>query len=255
MQVPPEIVVRDVTMTPYIDRLITRGIDRLEKVCDYIISARIALDRAQGRRMKGNLFRMRIDIRIPDRSDIVVEHFSKAPKKIAVGRQLETQQALEEEMGRERPRVLGRNPVQRQSKRDEPLTALIRHTFDSARRELEKVVDKQRGEVKTPSQQQVQAVVEKMFPEQDYGFLRTLDGQQVYFHRNSVLHKHWERLRAGVVVRYTPEMGEKGLQASTVEPVDKPGASEIHNELHDLPEVSPLPRRSGKVANGRRNNR
>jgi cold shock CspA family protein len=107
---------------------------------------------------------------------------------------------------------------------------------------LERVVDKQRGAVKVHPQQQTQAVVEKIFREQQYGFLRTLDGQQVYFHRNSVLHKHWERLRVGTGVRYIPEVGEKGLQASTVEPIDKPGAIEIHDQLHDLPTVSSRPK-------------
>ena len=250
MKIPPEIVVRDVNMTPYIDQLITRGISRLERVCDYIISTRIALDQAQGRHLKGNPYRMRIDIRIPDRSDIVVEHFSMISKKTTKENPLQTQPGIKYDTEPEGPEFIGSSPIPGRRKREEPLTALIRRTFDSARRELEKVVDRQRGEVKTPAHQQMQAVVEQIFPEQDYGFLRTLDGQQVYFHRNSVLHKHWERLRAGVIVRYAPEMGEKGLQASTVEPVDKPGARELHNQLHDLPSVSSIPRRR-KKARGR----
>ncbi len=250
MQIPPEIVIRDVKMTPYIDKSITRGIARLERVCDYIISARIALEQAQGRRQTGNPYRMRINIRIPDRSDIVVERLSKASKKApAKLDEPQTQLAIEDETESEGSQLVGRSPVPRRGSREEPLPALIRRTFDSARRELEKVVDRQRGEVKTPAQQQMQAVVEKILPEQQYGFLRTLDGQQVYFHKNSVLHKHWERLTAGTAVRYTPQIGEKGLQASTVEPVDKPGAREIHGQLHDLPSISP-PLRRRKMTHG-----
>ena len=30
--------------------------------------------------------------------------------------------------------------------------------------------------------------MEKLFPEGRYGFLRTVDGREVYFHSNSVLH-------------------------------------------------------------------
>lgn len=250
MQIPPEIVIRDVNMTPYIDKLITRGIARLERVCDYIISTRIALEQAQGRHQTGNPYRMRIDIRIPDRADIVVERLSKASKKI-LGKldEPKTQLAIEDEAESEGSQLVGRSSVPGRGRREEPLPALIRQTFDSARRELEKVVDRQRGEVKTPAQQQMQAVVERILPEQQYGFLRTLDGQQVYFHKNSVLHKHWERLTAGTAVRYTPQMGEKGLQASTVEPVDKPGAREIHGQLHDLPNISP-PLRRRKMTRG-----
>jgi len=245
MQIPPEIVIKDVKMTPYIDKLINRGIDRLERACDYIISTRISLEQAQGRRQTGNPYRMRINIRILDRSDIVVERLSKASKKIpGEPDQLQTQRPIEEEAELEGSQLIGRRPVPpRQGKREEPLPALIRRTFDSARRELEKVVDRQRGEVKTPAQLQMEAVVERILPEQQYGFLRTLDGQQVYFHRNSVLHNHWERLTPGTAVRYTPQMGEKGLQASTVEPVDKPGAREVHGQLHDLPSIAPQPSR------------
>lgn len=238
MQVAPEIVLKGVETTPYIDKLITRGIARLEQVCDYIISLHIALEKAQGRRQTGNPYRMRIDIKIPDRSDIVVKRASKASKKgLAGSDQPLTDMALKEEVEPEGSQPIERSPVPRRGIRKEPLLALIRRTFDSARRELEKVVDKQRGDVKTPAQQELQAMVEKIFREQQYGFLRTLDGQEVYFHKNSVLHKHWERLRVGTAVRYTPEMGDKGLQASTVELVDKLGTAEIHNQLHDLPIV------------------
>ncbi|MFH0769488.1 MAG: cold shock domain-containing protein [Chloroflexota bacterium] len=239
MKIPPEIVLKDVAMTPLIDKLVTRGIARLERVCDYIISTRIALEKAQGRRQTGNPYRMRIVIRIPDRSDIVVTRSSKASKKIPDGlTQLETQLALKGEPEQEQPQPVRRSPLLRREVREEPLRALVRRTFDSARRELEKVVDKQRGEKKTPAQQRIQAVVEKIFREQGYGFLRTSDGQEVYFHRNSILHNHWERLTVGTIVRYIPENGEKGLQATTVEPINKAGAAELHNQLHDLPDVT-----------------
>ncbi len=48
MQVPPEIVAKNVRITPDIDRLITRGIARLEKVCESITSMDIALELEQG---------------------------------------------------------------------------------------------------------------------------------------------------------------------------------------------------------------
>ena len=34
------------------------------------------------------------------------------------------------------------------------------------------------------------------------------------------------------------KIGEKGLQASTVEVIQKPGRAEGHDELHDLPSVA-----------------
>ena len=41
-----------------------------------------------------------------------------------------------------------------------------------------------------------------------------------YFHRNSVLHGGFERLRIGSKVRFIEEPGEKGPQASTVTLLD-----------------------------------
>ena len=238
MKITPEIVFKDVPMTPLIDKLITRGIGRLERVSDRIVSVRIALEKAQSRRKTNNPYLMRIEIRIPDREDIVVKRLSQAARKIPVGlTRIKTQPDLEDELEPENSLAVERSPLGR-GKQEEPLTTLITQVFNSARRELEKAVDKQRHDVKTPAQLQSQAVVEKIFRGQDYGFLRALDGEEIYFHRNSVLHKHWEKLAPGVLVRYTAELGEKGLQASTVEMVEKPGAFEVHDRLHDLPLVS-----------------
>ncbi len=223
-------------MTPLISRAINRGITKLERACDYIISTRIALEREQGRRQTGNPYRMRIDVRVPQSADIIVSRFSKAIKRAPESSPREGNVGGDSEA--EEASSLSPEPLQKRNKREESLTALIRRTFDSAHRELRKVVDKQHGEIKTPAQEHMQAVVEKILRKQNYGFLRTVDGQQVYFHKNSVLHRHWENLRAGTTVRYSLELGEKGLQASTVELLDKPGVAEIHNELHDLPQVA-----------------
>jgi cold shock CspA family protein len=241
MQVPPEITLKNISMTPLVDKLITRGIDGLEKIHGSIISARISLEQAQGRRQSGNPLRMRIDIRIPDRPDIVVERLSKGIRK-APGSAAEPELDQIEEPDTEGTGRPVRSPAIDRKKREEPIEALIRRAFDSAKRELGKTVQKQRGDVKTPAQQGNTAVIEKLLRDQQFGFLRTLDGQQVYFHRNSVLHRHWDRLTIGAAVRFTPEMGEKGLQASTVELLAKPGAAESHSDLHDLPVVvTPAP--------------
>lgn len=238
MQTPPEITLKNIRMTPLVDKLITRGIESLGKIHSNIISASILLEQAQGRHQVGNPMRMRIDIRIPDRPDIIVERLSKGVRKTAnaLGR-LQAELEQNEEPETESAQPVSRVPAAGQKKREEPVGALIRRAFQSARRELEKTLQKQRGDVKTPAQQDNTAVVEKLLRQEQYGFLRTLDGQQVYFHKNSVLHRHWGRLTVGAAVRFTPQMGEKGLQASTVEIIAKPGAIESHDELHDLPEV------------------
>lgn len=235
MQVPPEIVAKNVRMTADIDRLLTRGIARLEKVCNYIISTRIALEREQGRHLKGNPYHMRIDVQIPNRPNIIVQRSSKPSAKAQKEPgSLGAQPLTKSEIETSESQYLLTGLVGEKKKREEILPSLIRRSFDSARRELEKVTDRQHGDIKQHPEQQVQAVVEEIFPEKDYGFLQTLDGQRLYFHKNSVLHKNWTRLTPGTIVRYFLEVGDKGLQASTVDMVDKAGASEMHDRLHEL---------------------
>jgi len=48
------------------------------------------------------------------------------------------------------------------------------------------------------------------------GFIATADGQELYFHRNSVLEDAFDRLEVGTEVRFAEEQGNEGPQASTV---------------------------------------
>jgi cold shock CspA family protein len=66
-----------------------------------------------------------------------------------------------------------------------------------------------------------QARVVRIFPIEDYGFLETLDGREIYFHKNSVLQTSFDRLEVGTEVYFAEEVGEKGPQASTVRVVGK----------------------------------
>jgi cold shock CspA family protein len=68
------------------------------------------------------------------------------------------------------------------------------------------------------------AVVTKLFRDEGYGFIKTREGRDIYFHRNSVLHHDFDRLTIGTAVRFEEEEGEKGPQATSVQVVDKPGS-------------------------------
>jgi cold shock CspA family protein len=58
--------------------------------------------------------------------------------------------------------------------------------------------------------------VVQLDPLGEFGLLETSDGQEIYFHRNSVLDGDYANLAVGSRVTYAEEMGEKGPQASTV---------------------------------------
>lgn len=60
-------------------------------------------------------------------------------------------------------------------------------------------------------------IVDRIFREEDYGFLLTDAGEQVYFHRNAVHGGlEFDRLSEGDRVGLNLEAGDEGLQATTV---------------------------------------
>lgn len=187
MQVTPEISYRDVSRSDWIDDYINRYVEKLDRLCDDIVACRIAIERVQHHKEKGNPYRVRVEVTLPKKKDLV------ADKRGAVGD----------------PHV--------------QLRPIIRQAFEAMEKQLKKHMEKRRGEVKN-HHDEPRAIVVRVFADNDYGFLKTPEGEEVYFHRNAVLHDDFERLTAGTEVRFEPEMGDDGLQASTVQIVSKPGA-------------------------------
>jgi cold shock CspA family protein len=97
----------------------------------------------------------------------------------------------------------------------DPLFA-INDAFKRARRVLQDSVRQMQGKVKYHEEAQPTGTVRVIEPEEGFGFLKTADGRDVYFHRNSVLNDGFDRLKSGDSVAFVEEMGEKGPQASTV---------------------------------------
>ncbi|MCE5231295.1 cold shock domain-containing protein [bacterium] len=182
MKVPLEIAYRDVDKNDQLEELIRQKAAKLERVCDYLVSCRVAVEHPQ----KEHRYRVRIDLRVPPNHEIVVK---SDPEPATMHLELET---------------------------------VLRQTFDTARRRLQNLVERAHGEVKTHPEQQVTALIDKLFPEKDYGFLRTIDGRDVYFHRNAVVGDGFSNLRIGMGVRYVETEGENGPQATTVQVVNRP---------------------------------
>ena len=73
MQIPLEISYRDVNKTDELEDLIREKINKLEKICDYITSCRIAVEKPQKNLNYGSPYRIRIDLRIPPGHEIVIK--------------------------------------------------------------------------------------------------------------------------------------------------------------------------------------
>jgi cold shock CspA family protein len=188
MRVPLEISFHGISRSEAIEQLVRNDSAKLEKVCDHLISCRIGIKQDQKSRNTANPFKIRIEMRVPPNHTLVVNH--KSGLKEAA----------------------------------EDLPAAVKNAFRSAQRRLKQLVEKQQGERKIHPQQETTALVIKIFSEDGYGFIRSVDGEEIYFHRNSVLHNGFDRLEPGTGVHYSAELGDKGLQATSVQIVDKPGA-------------------------------
>ena len=63
--------------------------------------------------------------------------------------------------------------------------------------------------------------VARIDPSDEFGFIATVDGREIYFHRNSVLNGGFGRLKPGTAVAFAEEDGEKESLASTVRSLGK----------------------------------
>jgi len=190
MQIPPEITYRNVEKTEAIHSLVLEKIEKLEQVCDRITSCRIAIEKTHVNPDSGSPFRVRIDLTVPPTHELAAEN---SPN---------------------------------QGKQYEPIDAVIRDTFEAARRQLVELADRKNNNVKEHPQQIAIAIVTKLFPKEGYGFLKATDtGMEVYFHKNSVSNNDFENIEIGTGVQFLAEQGEKGLQATTVRIVNKPGSN------------------------------
>lgn len=196
MKIPLEIYYHDIEKSDSIDALIREKTAKLEQVCDYITGCRVAIEKPHQFVRSGNAFRVRLDITVPPGHEIAV---AKEPGK---------------------------------NKMHDPLAAVIRDAFEAARKQLKKLVDKQREEVKTSSKQEATAYVSEVFAEEGYGFIRATDGREIYFHKNSVTNNDFERIQPGTSVWFYEQTGEKGPQASTVQIVDNSGSRIVNPGEH-----------------------
>jgi cold shock CspA family protein/ribosome-associated translation inhibitor RaiA len=191
MQVPIEANFRDLTESEarHAKTFIAEQVARLERMADDLISCRVAVSKPQQHQRTGNPYRVNIRLTLPPGHELVV---SREP---------------------------GDNDFHDQ------LATVLRDSFHAIERQLKDTVQRRRQEVKAPPEPV--GFVVRLFKESGYGFLQTLDGDELYFHRNSVLHDDFDRVTVGTQVRYDATQGDKGPQATSVQVIDKPGVSRM----------------------------
>lgn len=187
MQTVPQVIFHNVDRSPWVEEYVVERLQKLDRLAGGITSCRVTLKREQSSHHQGNLYSALVEVRTPPQHDLTA-------KKQKTLRDMSAQ-----------------------------LPALINHAFAAIERQLKKTAQLRRHE-ESGHQSESLGIVDKLLAD-GYGFIRALrDNQQYCFHRNSVLHDDFESLSVGAEVRFSPEDGENGLQASTVQIVSKLGA-------------------------------
>jgi len=96
----------------------------------------------------------------------------------------------------------------------EDVYVALRDAFDAAGRQLEEVVRTRRREVKAHDVPQ-HGTVARVFPDEGYGFIETVDGREFYFSRDNVVEPSFDRLEPGTVVQFVEDVTGKGRQHAT----------------------------------------
>jgi cold shock CspA family protein len=179
METPVQIDFQGSQPNEHIRQAVTAQVAALEKRFGRITSCRIALKAPSQHHQSGSPFGVSIHLALPNGREVNIDRAPDGDQRFA-----------------------------------DPDFA-VHDAFKRARRRLQDQVRRMRGRVKTHEAPPAGTVI-RMDEDEGYGFLQTLDGREVYFHRNSVLAGGFGRLSVGTHVTFAEEDGEKGPQASTV---------------------------------------
>ena len=111
MEVPLEVVLRNVENKEEIEAVINEKLSKLEQVCDHVTSCRVLIEQNPTHQHKQFSYHVRVDVKMPPHHEIVVRRDS------------------------------GRNV-------HESLPVVVREAFIAARRQVEEIVDRQKLHVK-----------------------------------------------------------------------------------------------------------
>ncbi|MDG4476698.1 HPF/RaiA family ribosome-associated protein [Thiovibrio frasassiensis] len=178
MQVPLQITFRNMTTSEALESYIRERAEKLDHICDTIVSCRVVVEAPPKHQRKGGLFHASIDISLPHETI-----------------------------------VINREPDLHKSYHDAHV--VVRDVFDTAQRKLRDFVSRQKGEVKA-HEEMPQGTISELYPYEDYGRILTGAGDDIYFHRNSLINADFGDLVLGAEVRFVEEQGNDGPQASSV---------------------------------------
>ncbi|MBI1867192.1 MAG: HPF/RaiA family ribosome-associated protein [Methylocystis sp.] len=182
MQTSPRVEFQGMEPSAELRARIERRIGRLEDRYGRATACRIVVKGPSAHHRNGGLYELNIHLALPDRREVAIDRTPHLDERF------------------------------------QDVNFALNDAFKRARRQLQDEVRQMRGQVKLHETTPV-GVVRKLMADDGYGFLESADGRQIYFHRNSVTDRGFERLALGERVHFTEEQGGSGPQASRVRPL------------------------------------
>lgn len=118
MDVPLEIILRNVEHKREIEDVIYEKIEKLEQVCDHVTSCRVLVEQNPTHQHKQFSYHIRLDVHVPPHHEIIVKRDS------------------------------GRNV-------HDSLSAVLREAFIAARRQVEQIIERQKHHVKAHTKEKM----------------------------------------------------------------------------------------------------
>jgi ribosome-associated translation inhibitor RaiA/cold shock CspA family protein len=196
MQLPIQITFRNMDSSPAVEARVREEVEKLSEFYDSIMGCRVMVETPHQHRQQGKRFHIRIDLTVPG-GEIVVKH--EPSLHVSIQRTGTEKRMKEQEIAAPHKDIY----------------VAIRDAFKAVRRRLQDYARKQSGTVKQ-HEPAPRAHVSRLFPEEGCGYLETLDGSEIYFHKNSVLNDGFEKLAIGTEVSFVEEEGNQGLEVSAV---------------------------------------
>jgi cold shock CspA family protein len=180
-QIPLQITFKGINQSQAVEAAIRQRATRLERFSHQITRCHVIVDMPHQHRHRGNHYAIRIDITTPSGEVFVT-----------------------------------RDPSLDDSHKD--FQSVLRDAFDAAARHLESDAQRSQTEVKN-REHPPPGRVTRLFPDEGYGFLTTAEGEEVYFHQNSVRGSSFALLSVGSDVSFTlaPEDADQGARAASVQ--------------------------------------
>lgn len=64
----------------------------------------------------------------------------------------------------------------------------------------------------------MQGIIKRVIRDRGFGFIRSTDGQEIFFHRSTLQQMTFDGIKEGEAVEFEMEKGEKGPRATSVRP-------------------------------------